>query len=333
MSQINPKCPELDIIIPFLNEYGALPHLIDELTRFSQQHPDLHFHVIFVDDGSTDGSHTYLQAQGNLPFPASLLILSKNFGSHSALRAGLTYSTAPYITFMYADLQDPLDLIPQMFSKIHKGCSIVWANRVGNSNVLWELFFSKIYSGLMRKFAVSNYPDTGFDVVIFTQQVRDLLNKNVESNSSLFLQILTYGFPQDTISYQKRARKSGTSKWTLSKKIKVFIDSFVTFSYAPVRLVSIIGIAFAIIGIIWMLIIVIQAFSIGGMVIGWPTLICVLLIGFGVTNFSLGILAEYLWRTLEAARNRPVFVVQSYSPINKEAQQNTIKNLSSELLH
>jgi dolichol-phosphate mannosyltransferase len=144
---------------------------------------------------------------------------------------------------------------------------------------------------------------------MFNRKVADEVNKNVEANSSIFLQILGLGFRQESISYKKRERQTGVSKWTLSKKIKLFIDSFVAFSYAPIRFVTIVGIIFFIVGMIWTLYIVIRKIFFQDLAAGWPALMSILMIGFGITNISLGIIAEYLWRTLDASRKRQVYII------------------------
>ena len=117
------------------------------------------------------------------------------------------------------------------------------------------------------------------------------------------------GFKQSFIEYTKDQRKQGTSKWTLSKKLKVLIDSFVSFSYLPIRMVSLVGISFFILGICWALFISVRKLMFNDLATGWPALLSVLMIGFGVTNIGLGIIAEYLWRTFDVSRNRPVFIV------------------------
>ena len=161
----------------------------------------------------------------------------------------------------------------------------------------------------MQKYALSSYPDKGFDIVLFSKKVQQNLNSNIESNSSIFLQILSLGYKQTTVSYDKKARKVGKSKWTLSKKIKLFIDSFIAFSYAPIRLVSIIGISFFVIGFVWSVYLVSRKLFLNDLASGWPALYSTLLLGFGITNISLGIIAEYLWRTLDSSRKRPVFII------------------------
>jgi len=218
---------------------------------------------------------------------------------------------------MYADLQDPLELIFQMYEQSNKGFDIVWANRNDTQNSFFETAFSRVYARLMQKFAFPNFPDKGFDIVFFDTKVKQQLDKNIEANSNIFLQILGMGFKQTNISYNKIARKIGKSKWTISKKIKMLIDSFVAFSYAPIRFVSLIGFLFFTIGIIWTFYIIGRKILVDDLASGWPMLTSILLLGFGITNISLGIIAEYLWRTLDASRKRPVFIIDEIIELNK----------------
>ena len=179
-----------------------------------------------------------------------------------------------------------------------------------------EKLFSALYSRMMRKFALSNYPEKGFDIVMFTRKVKDQLDLNVESNSSVFLQILNFGFKQSFIEYHRHERQKGKSKWTIAKKIKLIIDSFVSFSYFPIRMVSVIGILMFLIGFAWSVYIVLRTLLYHDLSPGWPTLISIIMLGFGVTNIALGIIAEYLWRTLDSARKRPAFIIDKIVDLN-----------------
>jgi glycosyltransferase involved in cell wall biosynthesis len=299
----------LSIIIPFLNEEGNILRLVNELEVFFRQHSEFQYEIVFVDDGSTDQSVTLLKKVHFTFCTSKIIRLSKNFGSHAALRAGIFHATGEYIGFMYADLQDPLELIIQLAQLCKNGNDIAWAVRNKTDNSFFERCFSRFYSYLMQKYAVPSYPSNGFDIVMFSRKVQEHINKSVESNSSIFLQILTLGFRQTTIKYNKQVRKSGKSKWTLSKKVKLFIDSFVAFSYLPIRMVTVAGIVFFLTGLLWSSYVIFRKLVFNNLASGWPTLVSVLLIGFGITNISMGIIAEYLWRTLDASRNRPVFII------------------------
>ena len=180
----------------------------------------------------------------------------------------------------------------------------------------------------MQKYAVPNFPKNGFDIVMFSRRVQDCLNNNIEGNSSLFIQILSLGFKQSAVTYYKKARLVGKSKWTVSKKIKLLIDSFVAFSFAPIRLVSLIGVVFFVLGIVWTGYIVFRKLVFNDLASGWPALMSILMVGFGITNISLGIIAEYLWRTLDASRKRPVFVIEEVADLSP-----ILKPTSAEQIH
>lgn len=300
---------EISIIIPFLNEAENAPALSKELSAFASANAHLGLEIIFVNDGSTDNS---LEVFRSLPFPAGtkMISLSQNFGSHAALRAGILNSTGKYVTFMYADLQDPLSLVLDMHKKITEpNYDIVWSVRQETQNSKSETFFSRTYAQLMKKYVSNKFPDKGFDVVMFNDKIRQQLNLNAESNSSIFLQILTMGFGQTFVTYKKQPRLQGKSKWTFAKKVKMLVDSFVAFSYAPIRFVTYMGFVFFAVGILWTIYFIARKILVNDMQSGWPMLMSILLIGFGITNISLGIIAEYLWRTLDASRKRPVYII------------------------
>ncbi|MFN8237988.1 MAG: glycosyltransferase [Chitinophagales bacterium] len=310
----------ISIIIPLYNEAEGVPVLVSALNEFFADKQHIPIEIIFVSDGSTDGSFELLQLQTFKNYSTQLISFSKNYGSHAALRAGIVHAKMEYVTFMYADLQDPLELVFQLYEKAVSGFDIVWANRNNTNNSRFETLFSRFYARMMQKFAFPNFPDKGFDIVFFNSKVTRQLNDNIESNSSIFLQILGMGFAQTSVLYNKKERAIGKSKWTLSKKIKLFIDSFVAFSYAPIRFVSLMGMLFFTFGIFWTVYIASRKLLYNDLASGWPALTSILLLGFGLTNIALGIIAEYLWRTLDASRKRPVFIIDKIIDLNTAEQ-------------
>ena len=153
--------------------------------------------------------------------------------------------------------------------------------------------------------------------MMINRKIVDFLNSNIENNSSLHLQIINAGFESIIIGMDYRSRTKGISKWTMSKKIKLFIDSFVSFSYFPLRLVSIVGVILALAGIVYGIYIVVARLLHNDFQEGFPTIAALLLFGFGITNISLGIIAEYLWRTHDAAQKRPVFIISNEIDIKR----------------
>ncbi|MDA9101418.1 glycosyltransferase, partial [Omnitrophica bacterium] len=283
---------DVAVIVPLYNEAQAIPTLLSELEDYLSDYQDKKIQVVFVDDGSTDESSEILSKHSFQHFQPKLVRLSKNCGSHAALRAGIQHARAQYTTFLYADLQDPVHLIFDLYKKSAGAADIVWAFRKGNKSPFLEKCFSKLYAVLMRTFVTKRFPENGFDIVMFSEKVQRELNQNAEAHSSVFLQILQLGFRQESIEYDRRPRAEGKSKWTLAKKVKLLIDSFLSFSYAPIRFVSVMGVCMFLTGFAWSSYIVWRALAIGDLNQGWPTLIAVLMLGFGITNVSLGILAE-----------------------------------------
>jgi dolichol-phosphate mannosyltransferase len=169
----------------------------------------------------------------------------------------------------------------------------------------------------MHKYAVKQFPSKGMETLLISKKVVHLMNEHLEANSSFALQILSFGFKTEFVNISKNIRKIGKSKWSLGSKIKLLIDSFVAFSYAPIRFVSFVGIFFFVVGIIWTIYIVTRKLIYNDLASGWPALTSILLLGFGITNIGLGVIAEYLWRTLDASRKRPVFIINEIIELNK----------------
>jgi glycosyltransferase involved in cell wall biosynthesis len=299
---------DISIIIPFLNEEENIQFLSEEIGAFVKKNNQLTFEVILVNDGSTDGSLSKISTT-HFPKETRVISLSRNFGSHAALRAGILHSKSKHICFLYADLQDPVENVLLMHQEALRGNDIVWGTRASTEGGWFEKAFSRLYARLMRRFVNPKFPEKGFDIVMISGKVAKQLNTNLESHSSIFLQLLNLGFRQGEVEYEKKMRAAGKSKWTLSKKFKLVVDSFIAFSYAPIRFVTYAGIFLFLIGVCWTIYISIRKILFDDLASGWPMLTSILFLGFGLTNISLGIIAEYLWRTLDASRGRPVFVI------------------------
>jgi dolichol-phosphate mannosyltransferase len=300
----------ISVVVPFLNEEENLDSFCEFIDSLSVS-KNYAIEAIFVDDGSTDLSVKVIN-EFNFQHCVTVKIikLTKNFGSHAAARAAICEAQGDYCVFIGADLQEPADMIDSMYNEIIHGYHMVCVEKRHVEVSLINKATSAIYTSLMKKFAVENYGSGAVNNIMFDRKVIDFLNENIELNSSLNLQIINTSFKSKTIQMDYNRRNAGHSKWTFSKKQKLFIDSFVSFSYMPLHIVTVLGIIMAIIGVIWGLYIIIaRLVSSASPVSGYASIAALLLFGFGATNISLGILAAYLWRTFDVARKRPAFII------------------------
>jgi glycosyltransferase involved in cell wall biosynthesis len=308
---VNSAAPTLSVVVAAYNEEGNLPVLFERLRALDWASLRLEAEFLFVDDHSRDRTPAVLSALAAADPRVKVLRFSKNFGSHKAFTAGLEHCTGDAAVILAADLQDPPETIPLLVEKWRQGAKVVWAARdVREGESTATKLLARLYYALMRKFADVQPPQKGADFLLLDRQVIDQLRAAPEKNTSLLALVQWMGFDQDQILYTKAARHSGRSNWTLRKKLKLAVDSFVSFSYAPVRLASAFGLLFAVSGFAYAAVIAVRAIALGSPVQGWASMMCVLLIVSGVQLVMLGILGEYLWRTFDESRGRPRYIIE-----------------------
>lgn len=308
---------KVTIAIPVFNNGKNLQLTYQRLRSEVLQKLD-DYEVIFVDDGSSDNSYTEMQLLQQRDQRVKLIKLSRNFGQHQAILAGLENSNGDCVTVISADLQDPPVLIYEMYKKWQEGNKVVIAVRETRSDNLSQKIFSSIYHRLIRQYALKEMPIGGFDCFLADRQVIQILVQIDEKNTSLFAQILWLGFKRAQINYKRESRKIGKSGWTFSKKIKLFLDSFLAFSYLPIRLISCIGIIDCLLSFMFIIYLVIHKIIAGtGGVIGWSSLMVAIMFSSGVQMLTLGVIGEYLWRNFDATRKRPNFIVETKDGFDK----------------
>jgi dolichol-phosphate mannosyltransferase len=191
------------------------------------------------------------------------------------------------------------------------GGAVVWAVRgAREGETLQTRLAARIFYTFMRRALHMDMPPSGVDFFLIDRAVIDALKKAPERNTSLIGQIQWMGFEQRSLVYTKQARASGRSKWTISKKIKLSVDWLVGFSYFPIRFMSALGVLFACVGFLYALFLIVRRFVYVVPVEGWTSLICVVLMTSGVQLVMLGVLGEYLWRSFDASRQRPRFIIE-----------------------
>jgi dolichol-phosphate mannosyltransferase len=302
---------KLSIIISCYFNEANLPLTTKELIENERNFPDdVSFEYVMVDDGSGDGTFAeLLKFKNQFPEKVKVIKLSGNFGSYNALLAGMKYATGDCNVILAADLQDPPELIPHMLEHWRNGIKLVLCNRTDRKDPFFSKVFAQVFQKLIKKYALKNLPDGGFDFVFFDKQLKDQVLLMDEKNSNSLYLLVWMKYPYVTIPYTRRKRTVGKSRWTLSKKLKLFIDSFVAFSFLPIRLITISGFVLGIFALLYAMFILYNRMVGNIQVEGWTTFMLVFLSVSSFQMISLGVLGEYLWRTLDASRKRPTYIV------------------------
>ncbi|WP_035564146.1 glycosyltransferase family 2 protein [Hymenobacter sp. IS2118] len=304
--------PKLSVIVPCYFNEGNIPVTIRELVANEAKFPpEVTFEYVFVNDGSGDDTFGALQqAQTEFPGRIRIVDLAGNVGSYNAIVAGMAYATGDCLAVITADLQDPPELMAEMYGHWQQGFKLVIGNRQNREETGFSQTLAKVFHWLMKKLALRNIPDGGFDFVFFDRQVATEVLKLHERNSNVFYLMVWLGFAYVNIPYTRRKRSIGKSRWTLSKKIKLLIDSLMAFSFVPIRAISVLGLGLGVVALIYGLYVVVLKIVSPNEPAGWTTLMVVLLVVSAFQMIALGVIGEYVWRGLDAARKRPLYVVR-----------------------
>lgn len=278
------------------------------------------YELVFVDDGSGDRSFQIMEQIRDLDENVRLVKLSRNFGEHAALLAGLSVCTGDCAVTKQADLQEDSSLILEMYDSWKRGNKVVLAVRRSRDENRVKVFFANMYYSLVRRFVNKNMPQGGCDCYLIDRKVIEVLERMDEKNSSLTLQVMWAGFQTDMVYFDRKDREKGESRWTFAKKFKLVMDSMMSFSYIPIRFMSIVGLVFNVGAVALFISVIVEYFSQGTPIVGWASLMCVILCSSGLILIMLGILGEYLWRTLDAARTRPPFIIDEHVDIRKQTE-------------
>jgi polyisoprenyl-phosphate glycosyltransferase len=303
--------PTLSIVLPVFNEAEGIDELLNRLNALRDSIQDTPLEVIFVDDHSNDATPGKLKAACAAHPWMRYCRLARNRGSHIAIIAGLRRARGECIVFLSSDLQDPIELIVQLYHEWTSGNMIVWAVRESPSGKsMMDRFFSRLFYWTLNRFSDVALPPTGSDFALVDRKIVPALLASLGASPSLIGEIARLGFRQTEVPYVKQARRHGHSKWTLGAKVRAFIDALASFSYIPMRIMAYSGLVFSMLGFLYALLIILLRILGGEPVQGWASLMVVLLVLGGIQMIMLGVLGEYLWRTLEEARGRPLYFIE-----------------------
>ncbi len=305
------KKHKLSVIIPVYYNEESLDELYGRVAKFSDAHPDVDLEILFVDDGSGDRSYDVIRGIAAKDDRVVAVKLSRNFGSFNACLAGLTRVTGDCAVIISADLQDPPELIGEMYDRWLAGNKVVMAVRAQREESFFKVLFAKTYYRVFRALVDSAMPRGGFDFVLIDRLVINVLSAMREKNTTLMGLILWSGFQRVEIPYTRMRRQHGRSRWSLLKKVNYFVDSLLAFTHLPIRLLTLLGVftcAVSLLGILYILIVTLTGRV---TVAGWASVMVVMFFMFSLMMIGMGILGEYVWRGLEESRKRPSFIIES----------------------
>jgi polyisoprenyl-phosphate glycosyltransferase len=305
------------IVLPvYFNEESLLPAYEKLKAEMLALQPRLSGSLLYVDDGSRDRSLDVLrQIQSKGEIPVTIVKLSRNFGQVMAIRAGLVHCSTPAAIVMSADGQEPAALIPQMLAEhFEKKNEVVICTRADREEGAYRTWTSRLFYALMRKLCFQDMPTGGFDCFLLGPAALDAFRREQELQPFLQGQVLRLGFSRAFITYTRLKREFGRSRWTLGRKMAYFFDGLMNYSFFPIRAVSYLGIALAMLGLAYAVVVLLAKILGGNPVKGWTPLMIVVLVLGGAQMLTLGVFGEYLWRILVQVQRRSPYLVETVIP-------------------
>jgi polyisoprenyl-phosphate glycosyltransferase len=317
---MNPQA-SLTVVIAAFNEEAALPALHPRISAVLDKLP-LASRILYVDDGSRDGTWAVLQSIAASDPRVSLLRLSRNFGKELALTAGLDLVDTDAALVLDADGQDPPELIPAFVDKWREGFDVVYGTRTTRDGESWlKQASAKAFYRVMNQLSRPGIPaDTG-DFRLMSRRVLDAL-RNLRERQRFMKGLFAWvGFPQVSIAYQRHPRIAGASKFNYWRLWNFALEGITSFSTAPLRVATYLGLGTAVLAFAYGGWIIAKTLLWGESVQGWPTMMTVVLFLGGVQLMALGVLGEYLGRMYLEAKHRPLYLVQDWQPASDEGQR------------
>ncbi|WP_220730049.1 glycosyltransferase family 2 protein [Apilactobacillus zhangqiuensis] len=307
------KTNKISIVLPVYNEEEGILNTIEVLENFVECQIET-YEIIFVDDGSVDSSVDIIRHAQSQYDNIRLVEFSRNFGHQLAITAGIRYAKGDAVVVMDADLQDPPSVIPNMIEKWQEGFDVVYGKRlIREGESFFKRFSAKAFYRVMRKVANVDIPlDTG-DFRLMDRKVVDALSKLNEPEPFVRGLVSWVGFKQTAVTYERQERNAGVTKYPLTKMIRLASDGITSFSEIPLKIVNYTGLISIIAGIIHGLITIFTGISTLTFAI---SLMCVL---SGMIMLALGIIGDYLYRTFDASKHRPQYVVSNSYGFNNQA--------------
>ncbi len=304
---------KISVIVPCYNEQEAIPFFYDEIVKISKiMENDAEFEYLFVNDGSKDKTINVLRELAKRDERVKYVSFSKNFGKEAAMYAGLEKSSGDYIAVMDVDLQDPPELLLQMFQDLESGeydcVATRRVSRKGEPPI--RSLFAKLFYSMINKISKTEIVDGARDYRLMTRQMVDAILEVKEYNRFSKGIFSWVGFNTKWLEYENVERRAGETKWSFWKLLKYSLDGIVAFSTVPLSIASILGLLLCFIAFVLIIVIVVKTLAFGDPVAGYPSLMCVILFVGGVQLFCMGILGKYLSKTYLETKKRPIYLVK-----------------------
>lgn len=302
----------LSIVVPCYNEEEAIPIFYKEITNIKEQMSSIDFELIFIDDGSKDGTLRELRNLHEIDKTVRYTSFSRNFGKEAGIYAGLEKSKGDYVVIMDVDLQDPPALLPEMLSYIESGeyecIATRRVDRKGEPPI--RSFFARKFYKLMNKISDADIVDGARDYQMMTRRVVDSILSMKEYNRFSKGIFGWVGFKRKWLEFENVERSAGETKWSFWKLFIYAIEGIVAFSTAPLVMAAIFGAIIGLIALLFIVIIMIRTLVFGDPTSGWPSMVCIILLLSGIQMFCIGVLGEYIAKMYLETKNRPIYLVQ-----------------------
>ncbi len=304
---------KISVLIPAYNEEEVLRHLYERLGKLAGENGNYDFEFLFVNDGSRDQTLEMIKSYAEKDKRISYVNLSRNFGKEIAMIAGLDHVTGDATVIIDADLQDPPELIPQMITYWEEGYDDVYARRRSRAGESWfKKMTSEIFYKLLQK--STNIPiqrDTG-DFRLLSHRCVESLRQFRESQRYTKGMFSWIGYKKKEMLYDRDPRAAGETKWNYAKLTNFAIDGITSFTTAPLRISSILGVLISLAAFIYIVYLVIRTIAYGSDLAGYPSMMAVILFLGGVQLLSLGVIGEYIGRIFNETKQRPLYFVEEY---------------------
>ena len=310
---------ELSIVVPVKNEKESVEAFIKETTPFCDQ-VSSQYEIIFVDDGSTDGTLDALLGLHSENPRLKIVSLSRNFGKEKALTAGLDHAKGDAVIPMDVDLQDPPELIPTLYKKYQEGFDTVIAiRRARHGDKKTKKIFAKLFYNVLKHLSEAQIQENAGDFRLISKRVLKVI-QGMNERTRFMKGIMSWpGFSIATVNYDRPERLHGETKWRLSNLWKLALDGIFSFSTRPLKIWTYIGFLFAATSIVFMLYTVTKTIVLGVDVPGYASLMSVVLFIGGINLMGIGIVGEYISRIFVEVKARPLYVINKvYEHVNKE---------------